>query len=333
MNPFSRLASYNSFYGPLRTCGFIKNKLVLEFHRRVLRRAVLLKRFSKGFSMYLDLVRPGISGTLGVIGGRELDQIYLLERELRPGHRVMDLGANIGFYALLEAKRVGREGAVLAIEPDPHNYELLRRNISLNDADSVIEARPIGVSNRSGTAQFHLHEMSNLNTLHPREELAEGGVHGFTQVLEIQVVHIAELLRERAPIHLLRMDIEGHEVEVLEGLVEAVAEGHRPRVLFEVHPPKYREPDHSLRLALEGLFEAGYEVLTLVARSSCVPLLESRGYTVQRTIKTDGRFRHLFDHVAPHDALGATCDAAGVRAVLLGPASAPAEGKGASSTL
>ena len=82
--------------------------------------------------MKLDLQDKGIGRTLWLYGERELDHKWMLEQTLQPGSRVLDIGANIGYYAIMEQVLVGDSGEVVAVEPSPSNVRLLRENTAFN---------------------------------------------------------------------------------------------------------------------------------------------------------------------------------------------------------
>ena len=96
----------------------VKPRLGVWYARNLLRRRVVLGKLH-GFKIYLDLDDHGISRTLAVVGTREQDQIAILKRELREGMVVLDIGSNVGSYALLAASLVGESGRVFAVEPAP----------------------------------------------------------------------------------------------------------------------------------------------------------------------------------------------------------------------
>lgn len=70
-------------------------------------------------------------------GDWELDEAILFRAHLRPRMTVVDIGAHVGYYALLAARAVGRFGRVLAVEPHPVNAQLLRRNLARNEVRNV----------------------------------------------------------------------------------------------------------------------------------------------------------------------------------------------------
>ena len=85
-----------------------------------------------GSRMYLDPTDKGLSIDLLVDGIREPYITEVTKRELKQGQTVVDIGANIGYYALLEARQVGPTGRVYAIEPVPENFATLNKNVRLN---------------------------------------------------------------------------------------------------------------------------------------------------------------------------------------------------------
>ena len=91
-----------------------------------------VKRRIYDYEMYLSLTTQGISKSLFLYGHREDDHREIFLRELHEGYKVLDIGSNIGYYALMEARLVGNQGKVIAVEPDKRNLELLNENILLN---------------------------------------------------------------------------------------------------------------------------------------------------------------------------------------------------------
>ena len=92
------------------------------------------KRFVKSkiynYQMYLDLKDLGLSRALWLFGNRELDHKYMLETIVKPGMSILDIGANIGYYPLMELKLIGKKGKLIAIEPSSSNIALLKKNLT-----------------------------------------------------------------------------------------------------------------------------------------------------------------------------------------------------------
>ncbi len=285
-----------------------------NFQRQVLGRRFVAKRIYD-YSMWLDLEDRGISRSLLLFGQRELDHKAMLERVLKPGMSVFDIGANIGYYVLMELGLVGPSGRMLAIEPSPSNVELLRRNLALNGAGDRVRLVSGAVSDRAGRRRIHLSRQSNLNTFH-----AEGSAaaHLSGASVEVETFTVTGLAAEHGAPDLIRMDVEGHEVEVIDGLLPAVAAGEMaPMIIFETHRSRYGA-DHDMAASLRGLFDCGYRVpLAASSQQSGTELIEARGYRGSAPIATDGVTRVLFEDLGQDDAIDFICRTGGLRTVLL----------------
>lgn len=74
----------------------------------------------------------------------------LIKQIVKPGDIVFDIGANIGCHAVSAGKQVGPKGQVLAIEPEPHNFELLNRNLQINECSNQVATFRMALSDRNG---------------------------------------------------------------------------------------------------------------------------------------------------------------------------------------
>ena len=88
-----------------------------------------MKRNVFNYRLYLDTADRGLSRTLFLFGKREIDHYKMLQGILEPGMQILDIGANIGYYAIMESLVIGPGGRVTAIEPMLPNIEMLKRNI------------------------------------------------------------------------------------------------------------------------------------------------------------------------------------------------------------
>jgi FkbM family methyltransferase len=135
---------------------------------------------------------------------------------LKPGGWFIDIGANIGtqsIYALLSGKFKG----AVAIEPDPHNISLLRRNLEINGLSQRVHIVEAAASSSSGTAilkcdveNFGAHSIASIAQQRP----------GATRAVRAQTVDeiLAQLGIAAADVGLAMIDVEGHEIEVLKGM-------------------------------------------------------------------------------------------------------------------
>ncbi|MBD2156181.1 FkbM family methyltransferase [Leptolyngbya sp. FACHB-16] len=155
--------------------------------------------------------------------------IQAIQQYLHPGQVFVDVGANFGLHTLHAAKQVGEQGFVFAFEPVPSNLKLLRRNIALNGIEHQVLIVPSAVSNQTeATLSFHV----------PDEEIpVTASLSTAEQSRSIQVANVRlddywEMVNR--PIHLIKIDVEGAELEVLRG-AENLLQRWRPHLLIEVH--------------------------------------------------------------------------------------------------
>lgn len=149
----------------------------------------------------------------------------LVAKYSRPGGVVYDLGANAGFYAIIAAHCVGPEGAVYAFEPTPTLAQRIRENAHSNGFAHVhvIEA---AVSGSDGTIRFGISgPTSVLNSIRAAES---------TTAIEVESVRLDTFSKTHPAPALLLIDIEGAELDALEGALGMIAR-HLPVIMVEVH--------------------------------------------------------------------------------------------------
>lgn len=160
-------------------------------------------------------------------------------RHVAPGSVFYDVGANLGFFALLAARMTGPEGRVYAFEPAPANAAAIRRNAAHNDfANIEVVERAAGAS--TGRARLQVVDDQSWS------KLEEYGAHPGTQeILEVDLVALDDLVAggEAPAPDVVKIDVEGAEIAVLEGM-EAILAGHRPAIICELHDTHREFAEH-----------------------------------------------------------------------------------------
>ena len=198
--------------------------------------------FGKGLQIVLDESNPAY-----ILGASEPEVQRLLADSLRPGSVFYDIGANIGFFTLIAARIVAAEGHVFAFEPQPRARQTLLRNIERNGAENVsVIPHAAGSSHRRA---FLVDGPEGHATAH----LAKDG-----QLVE--VVAIDDVVSGARPPDVVKIDVEGAEVDVLHGL-RCTMGRYAPLIVCEIHGAN--------RAACEQiLIEHGYSVEWLDERTS-----------------------------------------------------------------
>jgi FkbM family methyltransferase len=181
--------------------------------------------FPDGFAMEIDAASSPERWVY--FRDMEPDISRFIRSFLRPGMVFADCGANLGFYSLLASRRVYPEGGVDAFEPTPSTFERLRRNVALNHAGNVV-THACALGARRATARvFRVEPRSHaMNALLPGDGVGE-------VVGECEVRPLDELILdgEMDPPDLMKIDVEGFELEVLRG-AEALLRGPRPPTII-----------------------------------------------------------------------------------------------------
>jgi FkbM family methyltransferase len=144
---------------------------------------------------------------------------------LSAGSVYWDVGAHCGFFVALASKLVGSGGAVVAVEPASDNLARLTRTLELNRCMNV-RVLPLALGSREGKAQLYSHAHSTNASL----ARADGAIGSE----EVQAARLDDLARQLPPPDLVKVDVEGAEVDVLEGGLDYLREA-RPPLIVEFH--------------------------------------------------------------------------------------------------
>lgn len=197
-----------------------------------------------GHKYYLDLRDRGISQRLFLDGIWEKRETEAFVSVLKSGMVVVDVGANTGYYTLLAARAVGASGKVYSFEPESKNYDLLCRNIAANDYRNVTVV-PKAVLDRGGSAPFHLR--TGLGGCHSAVK-----VLGASKTINVEAVTLDNFFaQQQAGVDLAKIDAEGAEEKVLNGMAGVIARSPNMVLFTEFHPSDLRaagsSPDEFLR--------------------------------------------------------------------------------------
>jgi FkbM family methyltransferase len=169
------------------------------------------------------LLAPSWSSMAGVLIGTGLterdDALFVLDL-LRQGDLFVDVGANIGFYTILAGRRGAR---VIAFEPAPDAVAAVQRSAELNGVGDGVRIRQAACGSSAGTTRF----TTGL-------DLANHIVVGDEPSTEVRMVTLDDqLLHERAEMVMLKVDAEGHDLDVLRGAMDTITR-LRPLIMVEI---------------------------------------------------------------------------------------------------
>lgn len=204
---------------------------------------LVLSRNSFGFLAIQDEDLPAIayysSGELP-----ERGTVSLMERLLRPGDTFVDVGANVGAYTLLGGRKVGPSGRVIAIEPLPSTSRMLGLTVAINGLSDVVELHQCALGAQAGRATIYAGVTSGHSSMIHFDELGDE--------FDVEVKTGASVLGRRKP-RLIKIDVEGSELDVLEGLGAFVQASASVALIVECSPVHIRRSGLSVEQWIERL--------------------------------------------------------------------------------
>jgi FkbM family methyltransferase len=181
-----------------------------------------------------------------------------LYRLIDPGDFVVDVGANIGYLTSLAAVRAGSRGAVMAYEPHPVVFEMLAANVSKwSDRRDLapVDLRQAALSDHDGTAALAAGPLFEANMGLSALQADGAAPSADAEVHDVSVHRMDDVIADQ-PVALLKIDVEGHEPQVLAGAQRLLERGQIRDVIFEDHDDY---PD----AGTEIVEAAGYTLLSL----------------------------------------------------------------------
>jgi FkbM family methyltransferase len=186
--------------------------------------------FQPGLWMRLN-ARDMIQQTILLEGIWDPALTGFIETTLKPGDVFIDVGAHVGYFTLLAARRVTEAGTILSIEPNPAALEELHQNVERSRLNNVLIAHTAcGDSDES--VRLYLHTESNSSMASLSAANATGGIE-----VDVACSTLDDLCAERgvARAHLIKIDVEGAELSVLRGMDRILRE-MRPIIVLELEP-------------------------------------------------------------------------------------------------
>jgi FkbM family methyltransferase len=187
-------------------------------------------RFAGGL-IYLDLDEsPAMRQR--VDGRYEPAKVAALQRLLKPGMTFVDAGCNKGDFALIAARVMGGRGRVLAFEPEPDNCRWIRASIELNGYETITLFE-LALSETEGRVPLYLGKWSGWHSIVPRRRPRRP-----QKSIDVETRTLDSVLAETGDPHVdvLKVDVEGAELQLLHGAERTLADGRLVAMLVELHP-------------------------------------------------------------------------------------------------
>ncbi|MFN4133512.1 MAG: FkbM family methyltransferase, partial [Candidatus Hadarchaeales archaeon] len=176
----------------------------------------------------------------------------VVKREIKKGDVVLDIGAHIGYYTLIFAKNVGNSGKVYAFEPEPHNFQLLLKNVEYNGYTNVVALQK-AVSNKTGKIRLYLSDDYSVD----HSIFSSSGRGKF---IEVDSISLDDYFKNQK-VDFIKMDIQGGEGLAFEGMKSLLNRNRTIKILFEFWPAALQESGTDHAQLLKWLLKRGFKFM------------------------------------------------------------------------
>lgn len=175
----------------------------------------------------------------------EEPEYRLIGSLLRDGDWVLDIGANVGTYTLLFSDTVGPQGRVIALEPVPSTFELLAANARLARFENITLLN-VAASRGTRSVTMDVPTLPDGLSNHFMAQISEGATGLAVLALSVDALELPH------PVRLAKIDAEGHELPILEGMTELLGRD-RPLLVVEANDDAVADFLRGLGYAVERL--------------------------------------------------------------------------------
>lgn len=181
-----------------------------------------------------------------------------LRRTIRPGDVVLDVGAFLGVYAVLESRWAGPNGRVIAFEPTPASAAVARRHFSWNAPEGArVHFVEAAVSDRSGSATLHQYDAHGMPYVNSLAAAVDAGTSASAAQSSVTTTTVDDVCRELGVVpSVIRMDVQGAEIHALLGARETIRACRQLSIVVEMHPqcwPSFGVSEDTARRAIGEL--------------------------------------------------------------------------------
>ncbi len=266
------------------------NKIIFKLKIKKAQNGFLQKSIN-GHLMNLDITDVGISKELILTGIHEKNSTNHYKKIITPGMHIGDFGANIGYYSLISAALLKGKGHIYAFEPSPYNFTQLKRNIELNNFLLLFSFHNAGLGAVNSKLKFYLSSKGNMSSFIKREEYEDIRIK---EIIDVDVIKADDFFADKK-LDLVRMDVEGFEIEIINGMHELLSRAQKPKYLFiEIHSELLHQRGSSAKEFVNKLCSYGYEIDIAFYRGKKSVAVQSKSALLNHPLLEKGYWETFF---------------------------------------
>ena len=174
------------------------------------------------------------------VGGLEPGTRQVIRMRLRPGATFVDIGAHVGLLSLAAARVVGNSGKVLAFEAVPKTFDFLQQTVSLNQIAHIISIKNETISFEQAPRYLNVRQVLGHSSLFSEDRDAEH------ERIEVTTQTLDNLIPAGTAVDLIKIDVEGAEIEVLRGMQRVLLDNPQVCLVVEFGPTHLSLSDQSV---------------------------------------------------------------------------------------
>ena len=229
-----------------------RRRIVSQKVREMWRAVPKVRRMEPGFLFVVwnDSVREAV-----LSGEFESVERQFVERFLKSGMTVLDVGAYFGIYALTASVKVGPTGRIVAFEPADRQMRRLRWNLILNGFSNV-HTEKLALSNVEGAAKF----FAVTGGAEGLSGLRRPEVAATVRSVDVKTAILDDYLKQHAipTVDLIKVDVEGGELDFFRGARTLLGQSNAPVILCELQDIRSRSWGHTARQTADFVRQFGY---------------------------------------------------------------------------
>lgn len=201
--------------------------------------------------------------TLLEAGELEPGTRQLIRKTLKPGDTYIDVGANIGMHMLAAAQAMNGSGKIIGFEPFGPTKALIDKTMWINGFSGITETHQMAVSNKSGSQLLNLGATSGHHSLFKLDTPAALA----KPPVQVELISLDEIIKPNQVAHLLKIDAEGAELEVIEGAKRLLKDNPQIKLIVELGLSHLERTGHTIEDWLEKFSNLGFDYQVINANS------------------------------------------------------------------
>ena len=189
----------------------------------------------------------------------EPNQTKIVKKYVHEGDVVIDVGAHVGYYTLLMAQLVGKNGKVYSFEPDPVNFELLKKSVEINGFENVVLIQK-AVSDTTEKIKLFLGDNdSAINRIY------DAKLGDAKKSIDVESVTIDEYFKENDKLfNIIKIDSEGSEAKIINGMEKFLTKNRKLIMMTEFFPFLIKKSGDEPKQYLKSLENSGFELYNIL---------------------------------------------------------------------